>query len=62
MASGEFRPLPIDATASLVQAVIDGVMLQWVFDEKAIDLRVAGAEVVEMLAQHAKNRSKEKEP
>ena len=50
--TGEMRPLPVRTTASLVQAAIDGVMLQWVFDEKSIDLDVACDEVTEMLTRH----------
>jgi AcrR family transcriptional regulator len=50
--TGEMRPLPVRATASLVQAAIDGVMLQWVFDEKAVDLDMARDEVIEMLTRH----------
>lgn len=51
-ASGEFRPVPVPSTASLIQATIDGVMLQWVFDESAIDLDVARDEVLEMFLTH----------
>jgi AcrR family transcriptional regulator len=49
---GEFRHLPVQATASLIQATIDGVMLQWVFDETSIDLDVSRAEVLEMITRH----------
>ena len=49
---GEFRHLPVRATASLIQAAIDGVMLQWVFDEDSIDLDVCRAEVLEMITRH----------
>ncbi len=49
---GEFRHLPARATASLIQAAIDGVMLQWVFDEESIDLDVCRAEVLEMITRH----------
>jgi TetR/AcrR family fatty acid metabolism transcriptional regulator len=49
---GEFRHLPVRATASLIQASIDGVMLQWVFDEDSIDLDVCRAEVLEMVTRH----------
>jgi AcrR family transcriptional regulator len=50
--TGEMRPLPVRTTASLVQGAIDGIMLQWVFDENAIDLDVARDEVIEMLTRH----------
>lgn len=49
---GEFRHLPVRATASLIQATIDGVMLQWVFDETSVDLDVSRAEVLEMVTRH----------
>jgi len=49
---GEFRHVPVRATASLIQAAIDGVMLQWVFDAASIDLDVSRAEVLEMITRH----------
>ena len=49
---GELRLLPVQTTASLIQAAIDGVMLQWVFDENAVDLDVCRAELVAMIARH----------
>lgn len=48
----EFRNLPVRATASLIQATIDGVMLQWVFDEASVDLDVSRSEVLEMITRH----------
>lgn len=57
--SGEFRALPVRTTASLIQASIDGVMLQWVFDEKAVDLRASREEIVEMICQHVKASGQE---
>jgi AcrR family transcriptional regulator len=50
--SGEMRALSVTPTASLIQGAIDGVMLQWVLDEKAIDLEVAKREVVNMVLRH----------
>jgi AcrR family transcriptional regulator len=52
--AGEMRALSVLATASLIQGAIDGVMLQWVLDEKAIDLDVAREEVVHMVLRHVK--------
>jgi AcrR family transcriptional regulator len=43
--TGEMRAFPMLPTASLIQGAIDGVMLQWVLDEKAIDLDIARDEV-----------------
>ena len=50
--SGELRPLPILATASLIQATIDGVMLQWVFNSEAVDLDVSRDQILEMICGH----------
>lgn len=50
--SGAMRSFPVMPTASLIQGAIDGVMLQWVFDEKAIDPDVARDEVVRMVLRH----------
>ena len=50
--TGEMHAFPLMPTASLIQGAIDGVMLQWVLDEKAIDLDVAKEEVVSMVLRH----------
>ena len=50
--TGEMRAFPVMPTASLIQGAIDGVMLQWVLDEKAIDLDVAKEEVASMVLRH----------
>jgi BetI-type transcriptional repressor, C-terminal len=52
--TGELRAVPVRTTASILQAAIDGVMLQWVFDENAIDLDVARDEVTEMVTSYVK--------
>jgi len=49
---GEIRALPVVPTAALIQGAIDGVMLQWVLNEKAIDLSVAREEVARMVLSH----------
>ena len=38
--------------ASVIQATIDGVMLQWVFDEKAVDLDACRDQILEMVTLH----------
>jgi hypothetical protein len=38
--------------ASVIQAAIDGVMLQWVFDEKAVDLDACRDQILEMVTLH----------
>jgi AcrR family transcriptional regulator len=50
--TGDMRAFPVMPTASLIQGAIDGVMLQWVLDEKAIDLDGAKEEVVSMVLRH----------
>jgi AcrR family transcriptional regulator len=55
--TGEMRALPVKPTASLIQGAIDGVMLQWVLDEKAIDLDVAKQEVVAMVMSHVQEKT-----
>ena len=51
-AGGEFRRLSHATVASVIQAAIDGVMLQWVFDEKAIDLDTCRDQILEMVTLH----------
>ena len=51
-ARGEFRRLTHATVASVIQAAIDGVMLQWVFDEKAIDLDACRDQILEMVTLH----------
>lgn len=52
--SGAFREMPLRTMASLIQASIDGVMLQWVFHEDAIDLDEACDEITEMIRTHVR--------
>ena len=39
MESGELTEVPRTTIASIVQATIDGVLLQWAFDPEAVDER-----------------------
>ncbi len=55
--AGEMRSLSVIPTASLIQGAIDGVMLQWVLDEKAVDLDVARDEVVHMVLRHVQGEN-----
>ncbi len=55
-ASGELRQVPAKTMASVIQAAIDGMMLQWVFDPAAIDLDAGGEEILEMVTQHLVGR------
>ncbi|MER5625247.1 TetR/AcrR family transcriptional regulator [Streptosporangium sp. NPDC002544] len=44
--SGAFRAFDPSTLATTIQGAIDGVMLQWVFDEHAVDLTGCAAELV----------------
>jgi AcrR family transcriptional regulator len=55
--TGEMRALTVKPTASLIQGAIDGVMLQWVLDEKAVDLEIAKQEVVAMVLRHVQENA-----
>ena len=46
--SGELSPFPASTIASVVQAIIDGIMLQWVFDAEAVDLDACLQEFLRM--------------
>lgn len=47
--TGEFRQFAPKAMATTIQGAIDGVMLQWVFDQDAVDLDECRQEIVEMV-------------
>jgi AcrR family transcriptional regulator len=49
---GEFRELDHVTVASVIQASIDGVMLQWVFDGNAVDLDACRDQILEMVTLH----------
>ncbi len=51
-ASGEFRNVPVAPLAAVIQGVIDGVMLQWVFDPAAVDLHECRVEILAMVQRH----------
>lgn len=46
--NGEFLTLPITPLASIIQAAIDGIMLQWVMDEDAVDFEMCKEQVVRL--------------
>ena len=50
--SGELRSVPVKTAASLIQGAIDGVMLQWVFDAEAVDLKSSREEILEMMTRY----------
>jgi len=49
---GELGPLPAKTTASVIQATIDGVLLQWAFDPDAVNLDDCRDTIQEMITGH----------
>jgi AcrR family transcriptional regulator len=52
--TGEFGDFPALSVAGVIQAIIDGIMLQWVFDPEAVDLAVSRQEAVKMVEGYIK--------
>jgi len=50
--TGEVGSVPAKAMASVTQAAIDGVLLQWAFDPNAVDLDACCKEIQQMIAGH----------
>ncbi|NNE19339.1 MAG: TetR family transcriptional regulator [Myxococcales bacterium] len=50
--AGEVAAVPAKAMASVIQASIDGVLLQWAFDPNAVDLDACCSEIRQMIAGH----------
>lgn len=50
--SGEFRPVAAMTMAAVIQAAIDGVMLQWVFDPAGVDVPACRGEILQMIERH----------
>jgi TetR/AcrR family fatty acid metabolism transcriptional regulator len=46
---GTLRGIPLTAAAATIQGAIDGIMLQWVFDQNAIDLNECQQTIVQMV-------------
>ncbi len=49
---GEFRAVPADVLASVIQGALGGMVLQWVLDSEAIDLAAYRQGMVEMIERH----------
>lgn len=45
----EFREFPTQTIAQLVLGTLEGIMIQWILDEKEIDLPLCAEELVEMV-------------
>jgi len=52
---GELRAVPTKTMASVIQATIDGVLLQWTFDPEAVDLDACLEEIQNMITHHIAN-------
>ncbi|WP_271220599.1 TetR/AcrR family transcriptional regulator [Streptosporangium carneum] len=52
---GDFRDFTPRTLAATIQGAIDGVMLQWVFDEAAVDLAECAAELTAMFDLATRN-------
>jgi TetR/AcrR family transcriptional regulator, fatty acid metabolism regulator protein len=50
--AGELRPTAAAAAATVLQGAIDGVMLQWVIEEGAVDLGACRAELRDLVARY----------
>jgi len=50
--AGEVGSVPAKTMASVTQAAIDGVLLQWAFDPNAVDLDACCTEIQQMIAGH----------
>lgn len=44
--AGEFGPFDADTLSQIIFAALEGLMLQWVLDEEAIDLELGAQEVI----------------
>lgn len=51
---GEFDGFEPQGMSAVIQGGIDGVMLQWVFDPAAVNLKAAGRELAEMFVKRCK--------
>lgn len=50
--AGELAARPSTPIASVIQATIDGVLLQWTFDPNAVDLDACRDEIQRMITRH----------
>ena len=57
---GEVSSVPAKTMASVIQASIDGVLLQWAFDPNAVDLDACCAEIKQMIAGHISRDEEER--
>ncbi len=50
--TGQFRDFHAETVAQILFAALEGVMLQWVLDEQAIDLTVCADELIQIAERH----------
>lgn len=53
--SGEFGNFPARTVASIIQAAIDGIMLQWVFDPESVDFEECKSEIIKIFEVYTRN-------
>ena len=53
--SGEFRAFPVETVASVILATLDGIILQWTWDEEAVDLDACCQETLNMVEPFLRN-------
>jgi AcrR family transcriptional regulator len=52
----EFGPVPVNTVASLILAVLDGIILQWTWDAEAVNLDECCREILKMLEPYLFNQ------
>lgn len=52
---GEFRAFPVETVASVILGTLDGIILQWTWDEEAVDLDACCQETLNMVEPFLRN-------
>ena len=60
-AEGELQDVPTTTMASVIQAAIDGILLQWAFDPEAVDLDACRLEIEHMITRRVAPAQRDKE-
>jgi hypothetical protein len=55
-ASGEFGDFPARTVASIIQASIDGIMLQWVFDPNSVDFNECQQQIIQIFEAYTRKK------
>ncbi|MCA9913159.1 MAG: TetR family transcriptional regulator [Anaerolineae bacterium] len=56
-AAGELGAFPARTLASIIQAAIDGIMLQWVFDPDSVDFEECKQEIIRIFEVYTRNQT-----